>query len=64
MMVVLGGQGQGQGRQARFQLMPTSRINLKTLCGGVGVSTTTIGEIIGKITPGQNRSPSPCTGSV
>ena len=67
MMVVLGGQGQGQGRQARFQLMPTSRINLKTFFGGVvvwGVSTTTIGEIIGKITPGGNRSPSPCTGSV
>ena len=37
MMVVLGGQGQGQGRQARFQLMPTSRINLKTFFGGVVV---------------------------
>ena len=37
MMVVLGGQGQGQGRQARFQLMPTSRINLKTVFGGVVV---------------------------
>ena len=37
MMVVLGGQGQGQGRRARFQLMPTSRINLKTFFGGVVV---------------------------
>ena len=59
MMVVLGGQGQGQGRQARFQLMPTSRINLKTFFGGVVVGvlwgcSITIGYNYQK-TPGGAR---------
>ena len=60
MMVVLGGQGQGQGRQARFQLMPTSRINLKTFFisffGGVvvwGCRLLLLGRLSGKLPRGK-----------
>ena len=60
MMVVLGGQGQGQGRQARFQLMPTSRINLKTFFisffGGVvvwGCRLLLLGRLSGKLPRGE-----------